>query len=305
MTDQGNQDDEEMALLPIHPRVSFKSPVLSEIAKEGGVAVDMHYHTTHSDGHSTVRDLLRLARSTGVGVAITDHNEASGAVEACGDAKGSTFVLPGMEVSAMDGPHILVYFYAAGDLAEFHRQHILPARSKSPYMAIHKSTEEVLDAAGEYSCLVVAAHPYGYVLFNKGVQKCVERAYLPPAILSAFDGVEVLCGSMGRSLNKRAVELAESGRHAITGGSDGHLASDLGGVVTWARAETPDEFLDSVAARKNYVVGEEKSIAGKCIAGPLILTKYIRYTIPSLRIHYEQNIPRVHRFLRETGRKRR
>ncbi len=275
----------------------FERPEWAGIEKEGFQPVDMHFHTLHSDGLSGIEDLLRLARTRRVGVAITDHNEASGAIEACRSPLGA-FVIPGMEISAADGPHILVYFYSAGDLAEFHARHILPARNGSPYMAIRKTTPEILEAAAEYSCLVVAAHPYGYVLFNKGVQKCIEREYLPPEILSGFDGIEVICGSMGRPLNKKAVRLAESGTLAITGGSDGHMANDLGSVVACAGAETPSEFLDCIAARENYVIGHEKSVAGKCVAGPLILTRYIRYTIPSLRIHYEQNIPRINRFFR-------
>ena len=263
----------------------------------------MHFHTSHSDGLAAIPDLLRLARARGVGVAITDHNEASGAVEACRSPRGA-FVIPGMEISAEDGPHILVYFYSAGDLAEFHARHILPAKNGSPYMAIRKTTAEILDAAGEYSCLVVAAHPYGYVLFNKGVQKCIEREYLHPGILSGFDCVEVICGSMGRPLNRKAVRLAESGMLGITGGSDGHMPNDLGGAVACAAADTPSEFLDRIAARQNHVIGHEKSIAGKCVAGPLILTRCIRYTIPSLRIHYQQNIPRINRFFRGTRRNR-
>jgi len=41
----------------------------------------------------------------------------------------------------------------------------------------------------------------------------------------------------------------------------------------------------------------EKNLLEKSMMGSIVLTKYIRYTIPSLQVHYEQNMPRVGRFL--------
>jgi hypothetical protein len=41
----------------------------------------------------------------------------------------------------------------------------------------------------------------------------------------------------------------------------------------------------------------EKNLLEKSMMGSIVLTKYIRYTIPSLQVHYELNMPRVGRFL--------
>jgi hypothetical protein len=58
-----------------------------------------------------------------------------------------------------------------------------------------------------------------------------------------------------------------------------------------------DEFLDAVTKHRNFVVGKEKSLAGKSLMGALIAPRYIQYLLPSLAIHYEQNMPRLQRFI--------
>ncbi|RLF27810.1 MAG: hypothetical protein DRN14_04965, partial [Thermoplasmata archaeon] len=64
---------------------------------------DLHAHTTRSDGVLEPRELLRLAKSRGLGaVAITDHNVLT-RVEGEG-----ILVVPGEEVSTTAG-HILAY----------------------------------------------------------------------------------------------------------------------------------------------------------------------------------------------------
>lgn len=64
--------------------------------------VDLHTHTTCSDGHTPPRDLIRLAKQTGVHViAVTDHDSVE-AVPECLD-EGSRLgvrVIPGIEMSS-------------------------------------------------------------------------------------------------------------------------------------------------------------------------------------------------------------
>jgi predicted metal-dependent phosphoesterase TrpH len=78
--------------------------------------VDLHSHSTASDGTFAPADVVRLARDAGlVGLALTDHDTVAGLAEAAGEAEsvGLTF-LPGIEISAVaptpDGTlHILGY----------------------------------------------------------------------------------------------------------------------------------------------------------------------------------------------------
>jgi 3',5'-nucleoside bisphosphate phosphatase len=76
--------------------------------------IDLHLHTTHSDGSLRPSDVLTLAKQANVStLAITDHDITTGIPEAMatGDALGIE-VIPGVEISSFDGKselHILGY----------------------------------------------------------------------------------------------------------------------------------------------------------------------------------------------------
>jgi predicted metal-dependent phosphoesterase TrpH len=77
--------------------------------------IDLHTHTTESDGRSTPEDLVHRARAAGVTVlAVTDHDTVSGCdatAAACATA-GIRFV-SGIEITAVRGEadvHVLGYF---------------------------------------------------------------------------------------------------------------------------------------------------------------------------------------------------
>jgi 3',5'-nucleoside bisphosphate phosphatase len=87
--------------------------------------VDLHVHSTVSDGALAPRDLVRLAAEVGLkAIALTDHDTVAGVPEAL--AAGREFgieVIPGVEISAeydAGACHILGYFIdpADGPLAE-------------------------------------------------------------------------------------------------------------------------------------------------------------------------------------------
>jgi hypothetical protein len=284
----------------ISGRVWFRRPAAKELVKEGYHAADMHCHTNHSDSPVTIQDALSKAKSRGIGLAVTDHNEVSGCLAAIREAAG-TLIIPGIEVSALDGPHILIYFYTPGDLRDFYQKHVRDRKQGSPFLAIRSTTSDILDQAEGYSCICAAAHPYGYLIFNKGVGRCVERAYLPEEILTRFDALEAICGGMTRSGNVRAMHLAERYYLGIVGGSDAHLLYDYGNVLTFSRGQSVEDFLDAIRKHQNFLVGKEKNIFEKGLMGTALIARYLPYTIPSLSIHYEQNVPRVKRFLRRAG----
>jgi PHP domain len=277
-------------------KVRFEVPDLAQLRKEGLTPVDMHFHTDHSDGHVSVRQVLAKARRAGFGVAVTDHNVISGSLQAFNE-RDDLLIVPGMEVSAFDGPHILTYFYSPGDLEDFFRRHIQPNRQGSPWLAIKLGTQEIIDRAESYNCVTIAAHPYGYLLFNKGLLKCIEGKYLKPEIMKRFDGLEVICGGMAHLLNHKAMKLAEERSLSFTGGTDGHVLSDLAGVVTCAPEDTLEGFLDAVASRRNVVVGHEKGTLEKFATGMVVMTKHSRYFLPAMAIHYRQNAPRLRHYI--------
>ncbi|MGD8628412.1 MAG: PHP domain-containing protein, partial [bacterium] len=79
-----------------------------------GGQLDLHIHTTFSDGDMTPREMVAEAQKAGLaGIAITDHDEVEGVREAREAAAGSDFiVVSGVELSTSDGKndiHILGY----------------------------------------------------------------------------------------------------------------------------------------------------------------------------------------------------
>lgn len=280
-----------------HAGVHFERPSVATLRAQGALGVDMHFHTNHSDAYTSVRSALALAKAKGVGLAITDHNAVSGAVEAHRLQTG-VLVVPGMEVTARDGPHILLFFYQLSDLEEFYHKEIEKRKGRSPYLATALSTEDILERTEGYNCLRAAAHPYGYLVFNKGVAKCVEREYLRPETLPRFEAIEAINGGMTRTLNRKASRLAHELELGLVGGTDSHILKGLGNVLTCAKAADVDEFLTEVVKRRSFLVGRETSSLDKSLTAALMMTRYAPFAGSSMAVHYRQNMPRVRRFLR-------
>ena len=84
--------------------------------------VDLHLHTTASDGRYTPEELVDLSIAAGLTViAVTDHDTTEGVAEAqaVGQRRGLE-VVAGIEITSMDGgrdTHILGYFYDIDDPA--------------------------------------------------------------------------------------------------------------------------------------------------------------------------------------------
>jgi len=283
--------------------VRFERPMVEHIRKWGFHPVDMHFHTNHSDAYTKVRSALSLAKKKGVGLAITDHNTPSGAVEAH-RMRPEVLLIPGMEVSAEDGPHILLYFYDIAEMVEFYEREVEGKKGKSPYMATALPTVDLLECSDRYNCVRAAAHPYGYLVFNKGVAKCIEKQYFAEETLSRFEAIEVINGGMRRNLNRKASNLAVRKGLGLVGGTDGHTLKDLGNIVTCAESADVEGFLNAVVHRQSFVVGREKNLLDKSVTAALLMTRYVPYTVPSIAVHYRQNMPRVQRFVqRRTSRR--
>jgi predicted metal-dependent phosphoesterase TrpH len=82
--------------------------------------IDLHAHTSVSDGTETPTQLVRAGIAAGLGtLAITDHDSTAGWQEARGAAAGTGLtVIPGMELSTNWGPasvHMLAYLFDPSD----------------------------------------------------------------------------------------------------------------------------------------------------------------------------------------------
>ncbi len=88
--------------------------------------IDLHLHTTCSDGQDTPEELIEEARTTGYRtISVTDHDTVEGVIRGIEAAKGTSLeVIPGIELSSIEDfydIHILGYFVDYRD-EEFIRQ---------------------------------------------------------------------------------------------------------------------------------------------------------------------------------------
>jgi hypothetical protein len=84
------------------------------------VRIDLHTHTTASDGSLTPEELVRLAKQQGVStLAVTDHDTIAGLPQAMAEGEQvGVDVIPGIEISCLYGEtelHILGYFINPDD----------------------------------------------------------------------------------------------------------------------------------------------------------------------------------------------
>ncbi len=191
--------------------------------------VDMHTHSVYSpDGEVPVKDMLKIARKKGLGgIAITDHNEIKGALEA--RKLGIILVIPGIEVSTSEG-HVLAYGVDC----------LIPRG-----LGIEETIERIHDCGG----IAVAAHPYR---FWSGIGEKNTKAH-------GFDAVEVFNGRCKANSNKRAEKLVRELNRPFTAGSDAHRDAEIGkaGIITYG--ESVGDVIEDVLKKKVEIFGTSRT----------------------------------------------
>jgi len=149
--------------------------------------MDLHIHTTFSDGDMTPEEMVAEAKRLGLaGVAITDHDEVAG-VEAGLEVAGSGFeVLPGVELSTSDGKcdiHILGYLIDTGSqelrryldlFRDARRTRGIRMVERLQKMGVDIEVDAVLQKAGGGS---VGRPHIAAALVEKGAVDSVEAAF--------------------------------------------------------------------------------------------------------------------------------
>ena len=155
-----------------------------------GGAVDLHSHTTASDGTLTPRELVRLAARHGVRVlAVTDHDSTGGVREAMDEARGlpPLEVVPGLEINCdVPGAEIHVLGYCLDWEAEWFQQFLGAQREER--------RQRVYRIAARLAELGVPIDPDDvFALVKEGsagrphvAQAMVDRGYVK-SIREAFD----------------------------------------------------------------------------------------------------------------------
>jgi predicted metal-dependent phosphoesterase TrpH len=152
--------------------------------------VDLHSHSTASDGTFAPRDVVRLAKEIGlVGLALTDHDTINGLAEAADEAASLDIIfIPGIEISAVppieNGTlHILGLCIDPADpvLLDMARQLIQARENRNPQIveALQKLGIDVtMDQWRAKAQGGVLGRPHlAALLVEKGVVKTIKDAF--------------------------------------------------------------------------------------------------------------------------------
>ena len=242
------------------PEIFFHKPDLNSLAKQGCKCVDMHFQTLHSTGSSTVDEILKKARKLNIGVAITDHDDISGVLEAYEKKTDEDFIIPGIEVRSEENIDLLYYFYDIKSIKKFyselikHNKTVFGNRPIAVKTKINVPLKKLITQSGKYNCIFSVAHPFGYHKRRRADILEEFKDILPKQnIFEAVNGVNSLVS------NKKSAEFIRVNNKGFTGGSDGHSIFELGEVVTYSKARDVKEFLDNIKAKKNSVAGTSNS----------------------------------------------
>ena len=189
---------------------------------------DLHIHSTYSDGHADVKEIIKAAKRRGLdGIALTDHDTMRGIPAArkyIRDRRLDLILIPGIEVTTSEG-HLLVLGVEKA-----------PEKKLSP--------EETIEMAHDLGGIADVPHPY------HPFRHAIGR--IPNA-----DAVEVYNSKHLFGLaNGRAKFEAKRRRMSMVAGSDSHFADTVGLGVTEIEAEDVDGVLEAIRAGRTKILGK-------------------------------------------------
>jgi glycosyltransferase involved in cell wall biosynthesis len=195
----------------------------ARVAARRQIDVDLHMHTDHSHDCATpVEVLLATAKARGLGaIAVTDHNEISGALEARAKASGIR-VIVGEEVKTADQGEVIGLFL----------EELIPRG-----LTLEATIAEIKRQGG----VVYVPHPF-------------DRMHAVPdyehlmGVLDDVDAIEVFNPRVAiQEFNEEAARFAAKYRIPAGAGSDAHVAQGLGSVrIRMPDFDGPAEFMEAL-----------------------------------------------------------
>lgn len=199
--------------------------VARRLARRALIDVDLHMHTDHSHDCATpVEVLLAQARARGLGaIAVTDHNEISGALEAAEKASGVK-VIVGEEVKTASQGEVIGLFISQR----------IPRG-----LTLAQTIDEIHRQGG----LAYVPHPFDRL------HSVPDYEHLLP-VLDCIDAIEVFNPRVAiAEFNEEAARFAAKYRIPAGAGSDAHVPQGLGSVrIRMRDFDCAEEFLESLRA---------------------------------------------------------
>ncbi|HEX7609385.1 MAG TPA: PHP domain-containing protein [Solirubrobacteraceae bacterium] len=197
----------------------------ARLAQRPLIEVDLHMHTDHSHDCATpVEVLLATAREEGLGaIAVTDHNEISGALEAERQAAAAGVkVIVGEEVKTAGQGEVIGLFI----------------KEKIPRgLSLEETVAEIHRQGG----IVYVPHPFDRMHSVPDYEHLLK-------IIDDVDAIEVFNPRVAISaFNDEAERFAAKYRIPAGAGSDSHVAQGLGSVrIRMRDFDGPQEFMQSL-----------------------------------------------------------
>jgi predicted metal-dependent phosphoesterase TrpH/glycosyltransferase involved in cell wall biosynthesis len=208
-----------------HERPAEHSAITRRLSRRKFIHCDLHMHTDHSPDCATPVDLLlETAKRRGLGaIAVTDHNEISGALEARDRADGIKVIVSEEVKTAHEGEVIGLFI-----------------EEKIPR---GMSMRETLDAIHDQGGLAFVPHPFDRLHSVPDYEHLLK-------VVESIDILEVFNARVAvPAFNEEAARFAAKYRVVAGAGSDSHVPQGLGSVKIRMRDfEGPEEFLESLRA---------------------------------------------------------
>lgn len=210
-----------------------------------GIA-DLHIHSVYSpDATITVRAILKQASDINLDViAVTDHDEIRGSLEACKLAREYNLeVIPGAEITTKEG-HLLALFIDE-----------LPPSGCSLI--------DTLIAIGELGGIAIAPHPFTNLPGSLSM-KAVVNALTHPSAKTILKGMETHNMST-RAFNSAAQRLAAYLPLAKIASSDAHVYWAIGAGRTQFDGETAQDLKRAIEASATTAIPYDEEFSARAV----------------------------------------
>jgi predicted metal-dependent phosphoesterase TrpH len=199
---------------------------------------DLHIHTIYSyDGTATVPAVLRRAKEIGLNViAITDHDEVTGALEAVKLASHyGVEVIPGSEITTAEGDLLALFIH----------------EKIQPGLSLIETLLRVKEQGG----VAVAAHPMAGGMGMKSLTPAsILKALKHPIASKVLVGIETYNGTAIDRLSNHTTTLFANGlKIAHVGNSDAHVIDTIGFGATEFPGTTAADLLNALHERTTKV----------------------------------------------------
>jgi len=198
--------------------------------------LDLHIHSKYSeDGAGTPKEIIKILQKKGLnGMAITDHNTVKGGVESLKVAPKDFIVIPGIEISALEG-HII----------GLNVKEDIPRK-----LTIEETVEKIIDLGGT----PIVPHLYRSM---SGIKKNNLRK-----IQNKISAIEVFNACSVPQSNLKTAKVARKLKLGGTGGSDSHIPQYVGyGYTTFNTTNLSiDSIISEIEKKKTWGEGTTLSL---------------------------------------------